>query len=201
MTNPVSASALDAANWVNANSDATILLERGATGAPASLIDNLGSPEGVIGLIGRSLRSLHDTPTEGAPLPDGWAALDAEMDARLEAGSIDPASLPDPYRRYDAARLIEMWRESRPSAGDDAPVVCHGWPSLERVIVDRTELIGFLGAERLCVGDRHIDLAIVHQSLQDTIGGEAAFIFYDAYGIDPNVVRLDHHLFAALLLS
>lgn len=191
----------DAADWVNARSSATVLSEPGPVGAPASLIDNLGSPEGVIALIGRSLRALHDTPVDAAPFPDAWPMLDAELGRRLADGAIDPTALPDPYRRYDAARLVEMWREGRPDLGDEPPVLCHGWPSLDRIIVDRTELVGFLGVDRLCVGDRHVDLAVVHQSLQDTIGGEAAFIFYDAYGIDPNVVRLDHHLFAALLLS
>ncbi len=176
-------------------------------GVPADFIDNLGSPEGMIELVGQSLRVLHDTPLgidAGDLFADGWDARASQIAQRRDANLIKPASLPDPYSRYGAERLVEMWREGRPDLDGttaDELVLCHGAPSLDNIIVDQGELVGFVGLDQLCIGDRHLDLAVIHRSLQATIGGEAAFIFYDAYGIDPNVVRLDHYMFADLLLS
>lgn len=193
------------AAWLGRVCSIPLLVDRNGVvdGVPANSVENLGNPEGMISLIGRSLRELHDTPIDGDTatlLDDGWAWLDAEIAARLEAGAIVPDELPDPYRRYDAERLVALWAEGRPDPSEDDIVVCHGRPTLDRFVVHRGDLVGLVGTDSMCLGDRHLDLAIVHQSLQATIGGEAAFIFYDAYGIAPNVVRLDHYIFADLLV-
>lgn len=168
-------------------------------GERADRFESLGNVEGSIQLLGESLRQLHDLdlPASEGSFGWGWDAVAAHIGARLEAGRIDPQLFPEPYSRYDARRLVDIWMEGRPSTED--LVVCHGRPEMAHVIVDGPSLSGVVSARELCVADRHLDLAVMHRSLQEVVGGEAAFIFYDAYGMDPDLVRLDHYVLADLL--
>ena len=51
------------------------------------------------------------------------------------------------------------------------------------------------------VSDRHLDLAVLHHSIHTTLGAEAVFSFYEAYGSDPSLVLLDRYVIAAHLLG
>jgi aminoglycoside phosphotransferase len=62
------------------------------------------------------------------------------------------------------------------------------------------EVAGIRGEFGL-VGDRHLDLAVIQHSIHRTLGAEAVFGFYEAYGSDPNIVALDHYVLTGLLLG
>lgn len=148
------------------------------------------------------MSALHDedrSSPELGSLPSGWDAIDVAIGDRLRAGLIVPADFPEPYGRYESERLIDIWRNGRPEI--EELVVCHGRPVLGSFHVDHGEVVamGDLGGMRHA--DRHLDLAIVHQSLHSVLGPDAVFMFYDAYGLDPNLVLLDHYILGALLLE
>ena len=114
---------------------------------------------------------------------------------------IDPASLPEPYDRYEADRLVEIWSDGAlPESYESNSVVLAGSLTIDRMFLTDGELTGLSGDFGL-VGDRHLDLAVVQHSIHRQLGAEAVFGLYEAYGSDPNIVVLDHYVLAGLLLG
>ncbi len=167
------------------------------SGHPSHRIDAHGDMQGVPATFARALRALHELPVEvdDVPFGVGWQAIDDQIEAGVSA--LDPAELPDPYSRYSAERLVEIWRHGRPASED--LVLCHGDPSLPNLIIDPA-VVGWVDVGRLCLADRHLDLAIAQYSIHRNFGPDAVFAFFEAYEIDPDLVRLDHYLLASFLL-
>ena len=186
---------------VVADDDALWVVGRRCPGVPLHRVDLIGDVTAAASAVGDTLARLHRLPVAdvGDDVGCGWEALHADIASALAATLIDPSLLPDPYLRYDAARLVEIWAAGRPESDDDL-VVCHGDPSLPNFLIDGGELSGVLDLGRLRVADRHLDLAIAQRSVHRNLGPEAVFVFYEAYGSDPDLVRLDHYLLASLLL-
>jgi aminoglycoside phosphotransferase len=78
-------------------------------------------------------------------------------------------------------------------------VVGHGRPLAGHVLVGPTGPAGLIALDRLAVVDRHRDLAVVHRHLQTLFGGEAVFAFYQGYGLDPDLIRLDRAILLDVL--
>lgn len=166
-------------------------------GRPAHRADHHPDAEVLVRAVGDALRRLHALPAAVCPFDAGWHRLDEEVAANLAAGRIDTSAFDQPFCRYGAERLVELWRQGRPT--DDVPVVVHGDATLPNVLVDGSQLTGFVDVGRLGVGDRHLDLAVAHRSIHRNLGPAAVFAFYDAYGTDPDLARLEHHLLGDLL--
>jgi aminoglycoside phosphotransferase len=168
-----------------------------ADGRPAHLGDRHLDPGQVVAAVAAGLRGLHALAVDECPFDAGWDRLDAEVGESLAAGRIDPAALPEPFCRYPAERLVELWRQGRPPPDD--PVVVHGDACLPNLLVDGAAFTAMVDVGRLGVGDRHLDLAILHHSLHRNLGPQAVFGFYDAYGRDPDLARLEHYRLGDLL--
>ncbi len=187
------------------------------SGQPATDPERQPRPDEVPSAIGAALRRLHDLDpstvlrgprgaqrrASGASRPS--ESLAARVLAGLAGGAIDPAALPDPYRRYGTAELGDMVRDGaeRSTAAarraGDTEVVTHGDPAVGNWFLDGGALAGTTGLHRAGPADRHLDLAIAYRSISDHFGPEAVFGFVDAYGTDPDLIRLDHHLLVSLL--
>jgi kanamycin kinase/aminoglycoside 3'-phosphotransferase-2 len=165
-------------------------------GEPADRVDLLGEIEGIIVAFGRALAAMHAAPRDDAPLPVGWEAIRSTIESNL--GTIDPAQLPKAYARYTPDQLFDIWQANRPATED--LVVCHGAPLLENVLLHSGTTSGYRDLHRMRIADRHLDLAVAHHSVHARFGGDASFIFYDAYGTDPDLLRLDHYTLAGVLL-
>jgi aminoglycoside phosphotransferase len=59
---------------------------------------------------------------------------------------------------------------------------------------------GFDRIDVMMAADRHFDLAVLHRSVHDLLGPEAVFRLYDAYGLEPDLIRLDHYILASHLI-
>lgn len=147
--------------------------------------------------IAAALRRLHDLPVADCPFDGGWDRLAGEIAAALDAGSVDPRAMPEPFSRYEPARLVELWRQGRPE-GEDL-VVVHGNAALSNLFFEAGTLTAVVDVGRLGVGDRHLDLAVVHESIRRHLGPHAVFAFYEAYGRQPDLVRLEHYRLGALI--
>ena len=177
-----------------------------ATVARAGEPHHHGDLDGVVAAVARALRALHTLDPSDAPLPAGWDALERTIE--LEGiETADPAvELAAPYDRYSLADLRSIWVGGRPATED--LVVCHGRATLDQFWVTttpdadgRVEVTALGDAERFRVADRHLDLAVVQQSLLAVYGFEAVVLFYEHYGTDPDMLRLDHYVLAGLLLD
>jgi kanamycin kinase/aminoglycoside 3'-phosphotransferase-2 len=167
-----------------------------------------GQVEGLVDGLANALRMLHDhfgsddleqyaVAGKIAGLQTGWESLSREITAAVAEGRVDPATLPDPYRRYEAKRLLEFWVEGRPASED--LVLCHGNPRLSNFFFEGADFVGAEGLAGMRLADRHLDLAIIHHEIHEHLGAEAGFRFYEAYGRDPDLLKLDHYLLASLL--
>lgn len=170
-------------------------------GLPADQPDRHGEPEALAGLVGEGLAALHRLPVSvlGPTGARGDELVDRCRRAVVDR-LVDASALPPPYDRYEPARLLELLVAGRQPV-DETPVVCHGWPGLDRCLVDGPRFAGFDGFESALVADRHLDLAVAHLAVASVLGAEAVFALYEGYGADPDLVRLDHHVLAAHLLG
>lgn len=189
------------------------LVTTAPAGQPATAPERQPRPDEVPSIIGAALRRLHDLdPTTVLPsltYRNGGSgssqSLHELVTARLLDGTIDPSALPDPYRRYGAADLAAIVREGAERSeaaarrARDAEVVGHGDPVVGNWFLGGGALAGVTGLHRAGPADRHLDLAVAYRSISDHFGAEAVFGFVDAYGTDPDLVRLEHHLLISLL--
>lgn len=166
-------------------------------GTAAHLGERHPNLEVLVVAVASGLRRLHALPVAQCPFDSGWERLEGEVSAKLQAGGVDPAALGPPFDRYEADRLVELWRSGRP-ARDDL-VVVHGDASLPNLVVEGGEVVSLVDVGRLGVGDRHLDLAVAHHSIYRDLGPQAVFWFYDAYGMDPDLAGLEHYRLGALL--
>lgn len=171
--------------------DGWLVIER-PEAAPGHQPEAQSEPDGVPSALGQTLRRLHDLDTEPCPFARSWTDLVDELSGAVDAGRLRTERLPEPYRRYELGRLLELINEGRPS--EEEPVVAHGSPILSNLFLARGEPASMIGVHRLGLADRHVDLAVITRQLQAAFGPEAAFGFYEGYGRDPDLVRLDHYV-------
>lgn len=191
-------------------------------GVPADSPDRHPEPGTLATRTGEALAALHALPIDLAEQPAGetaegtsantsdrasqrdpWLTIIERCRGAVAAGLVDPAALPAPYDRYQPAELLDLLIEGVAAAGSppEGPVLCHGRPELGRVLVDGDRFAGFDGLETVMVADRHLDLATAHLSVAEVLGVEAVYGFYEGYGIDPDLARLDRAVLAQHLLT
>lgn len=177
-------------------------------GLAADRPDRHPEPGNLARLVGEGLAALHACPVSllgeaGSPgETDSWAPIVERCRRSVEAGRVDAAALPAPYDRYPPDQLLAMLVDggaaaSRPA---DAPTLCHGAPEAARFLIDGDRFVGFDAIDDPVAADRHLDLAVAHLSVADALGAEAVYAFYDGYGTDPDLARLDRAILARHLL-
>lgn len=173
-------------------------------GGRADQPDRHPDPDDLVVAVGNGLRELHQLDPEkvfGRDRGNGWSVVAARATLAVERGLVDPLTLPPPYNRYGADQLLAMMLDGRPDPGGDAAhhVVCHGRPTMDCFHVEGGRFNGLARFETAIAADRHLDLAVIHQSVQETLGPEAVFRFYEAYALDPVLPRLEHYILAGHL--
>lgn len=173
------------------------LVSKRLDGVPAHRPDLHGDVGSLAEVAGNALRELHALPLDDAPasLERGWEALAATATEHVAGGLHE---VDEPYQRYSNDQLLELWRQGRPEAED--LVICHGDPALPNMMAKLGVFAGWVDLGGVRVADRHLDLAHAHASIHRNLGPEAVYVFYDAYGQDPELLRLDHYLLARQLL-
>ena len=188
------------------SSDGDLVRTERPAGYPADRPDLHADPDDLVVAVADGLRRLHSLSSAPAGLddgssdgPHGWSYLAERCRNAVADSGFDAALLPPPYDRYDGSQLLAMMTEGRPAT--EELVLCHGQPTLDQFLVDGGSFTGFRQLDNMIVADRHLDLAIIHQSVHHELGPEAVFRFYEAYGADPDIVRLDHYILLCHLLG
>jgi len=179
------------------------------SGLAADRPDNHPEPGNLARLIGEGLAAFHALPVdlldeeaEAEGASDPWAPIVERCRRRVDDGLIDSTTLPAPYDRYQPDRLLEMLVDGGAAAGrpSEAPTLCHGAPEAARFLIDGDRFVGFEAIGDPLVADHHLDLAVAHLSVADALGAEAVYGFYEGYGTDPDLARLDRAILARHLL-
>lgn len=178
--------------------DSAWLVSQRLAGVPSHRPDLHGDVGSLAEVAGNALRELHAVPVEAAPagLARGWDSIDAVAEANVASGL---GEVDEPYQRYSGEKLLDLWRQGRPAIED--LVICHGNASLPNMIARQGVFAGWVDLGGVRVADRHLDLAFAHESIHRSLGPEAVYVFYDTYGMDPELLRLDHYLLARQLLA
>lgn len=167
------------------------LITTALVGSDAARPEHQMDPERLIRTLGEGLRTFHD----GAPVTDCPfdASTAADLDrarTRVEAERVDESDFGPLYLGMTAREVYEMVLASVPE-GDADLVVLHGDYCVPNVILSEGSISGYVDLGRAGVGDRHRDLGIAARSIAHNFGGHAVGPFVDAYGIEPDLARLD----------
>lgn len=168
-------------------------------GDPANRPDLHGDLPRLGVIAGEMLAQVHGLDPTDSPLLSGWEHINEAIQERLETGLIDPDKLGKPYEMYKVQKLVQLWRQGRPN--DEDLVVCCGQATLDNFLISNSKLAGLVSGENAIVADRHLDLAVIQQSIHVELGSEAVFAFYEGYGVDARILKLDHYVLASRLLG
>ena len=157
------------------------------------------NPDEVPAVLGAAMAELHRLDPASCPFDGGWSSQLTIVEQAVEAKMLDASTLPDPYGRYRPDQLLAMIVESQPSDVD--AVVCLGTPVASNLFLRGGVFCGAVGVNTLGIADRHRDLAVCHRSLLAHFGPEALLGFYEGYGTDPDLVRLDHYILIDVVLA
>lgn len=135
--------------------------------------------EGTVTALATFLNRLHALPAAECPFNAGHALRLAHARRRLEAGLIDEGDFDDARAGWSAEDVV---RELEATSGfTPDPVVTHGDFSLDNILMQDGEVTGCIDLARLGVADRHQDLAILCNCL-DEFAPDLRHLFLRAYG-------------------
>ncbi|WP_431259173.1 APH(3') family aminoglycoside O-phosphotransferase [Roseateles chitinivorans] len=171
------------------------LLTRALPGRTAYewLADDPARAPAIVTSLGRLLRDLHAQPIASCPFnADHRLQLDLAR-RRLEAGLIDADDFDDARQGWTPQRVWEALGAMLPLAEDR--VVSHGDFSLDNILLSSgDEVVGVIDLGRAGIADRHRDLAILANCL-DEFDPALRDTLFSAYGLaNPDARRLEFHL-------
>ena len=193
----------DRLDWASSRAAVPTVLDHGndATGAwlvtrgiPAlSAVEPrwLADPTAAVRAIGHGLRRLHDSlPVDDCPFEWSVERRLAAADRRIAAGMTSAEWFPE--------HTLLGVREARDLL-DDAPdvdlaVVCHGDACAPNTLSgDGGEFAAHVDLGSLGVADRWAEIAVAAWSTEWNYGPGLAPLLYDAYGVEPDPVRIAYY--------
>ena len=152
----------------SADSQQEILITRALSGESAVAPSWVADPDTTLRALGRGLRRLHDLPIDDCPFE--WS-----VETRLLIAGAD----------VDSVGEI-------PSI--DRLVVCQGDPCAPNTLIGADgRFVAHVDLARLGTADRWADLAVMSLSLQWNYRDYEETVFWDAYGVEPDLVRIDFY--------
>ena len=153
---------------VIANEAEQILVTRALPGESAVSERWIGKPTTVLQALGEGLRQLHDVPLDGCPFD--WGVETRMRSVVLGGGRIEP---PPPI---------------------DELVLCQGDPCAPNTLLAADgSFLAHVDLARLGAADRWADLAVMSMSLEWNFREYDESVFWDAYGIEPDPLRIDFY--------
>lgn len=175
---------------------------------PAARPDLHGDLPGVPSALGSALRAVHNTSLrdlvsdpQTLRATDCWEDVASRIQNRIRNNLIAPDQFPEPYSRYGTTELWDLWVSGQPPHRDADVVLCIGDASMDNLRMAHGKVVGCASTGEAMIADRHLDLARMQMSVQEHLGNEAVFGFYESYGSEPGLLALDHYVMANLLLG
>lgn len=168
------------------------MLTRRVPGEDCTHADYIADPKRLCDLTATLLRSLHETPFDGCPVPDHTANYLRSAEEGYRIGRYDASLFPDNWGYASAEEAIGVVRQEGYLLKSD--VLLHGDYCLPNIMLDGWKLSGFIDLGNGGVGDRHVDLFWGAWSLFFNLKTDIyRDRFFDAYGrdkIEPDLLRI-----------
>ena len=168
------------------------LLTRRVPGEDCTHADYLADPKRLCDLWATLLRSLHETPAEGCPVPNHTARYLQTAEEGYRIGRYDASLFPDNWGYASPEEAIAVVRNEGHLLRADT--LLHGDYCLPNVMLDNWRFSGLIDLGNGGVGDRHVDLFWGAWTLFLNLKTDAyRDRFFDAYGrdkIEPDLLRI-----------
>ena len=169
--------------------DCAVLITEGLSGRDATDPGWRADLPGLVRTLGAGLAAFHEAvEEEWCPFRfDLGRALD-HVHHRVAGNHIDPAGFHQPHQHLTPAAALDRLEATAPASED--LVVCHGDYCAPNVLVERGRVTGYVDLGELGVADRWWDVAVGAWSVGWNFGPEHEALFYESYGIEPDVDRI-----------
>ena len=169
--------------------DVDVLVTDAMAGRNAIAEDLRAQPATLVPVLASGLRRFHEAPAGDCPFRMTPSDAIATVRARMQGGLIDPVR--DFHREHGHLSLDAAMAELEALADfREDPVVCHGDYCLPNVIIDGSEVAGYVDLGELTVADRWWDLAVGTWSVTWNLGPRWEDLFYESYGVDLDPIKV-----------
>jgi len=151
-------------------------------GMPASQSIFRNDVEKLVRLLARGLRMIHSIDIKGCLFDQTLNVKIKEAEYRVKNGLVDEDNF-DPIRK--GMKAVDLFKEllaTRPNYED--LVFTHGDYTLPNIIINNSDISGFIDWGRAGVADRYQDLALVARTLERKFDKKWIPIFFREYGIE-----------------
>lgn len=145
-------------------------------------------PEAVVRALGEGLRRFHEVPTEGCPFDFRIDVAIAHCASRVNSGRETWDDLHDDFKDHTPESALEELIRMRPNSED--VVVCHGDYCFPNALLEDGRVTGYLDLGELGLADRWWDIAVGAWSVTWNVDPALEALFYDAYGVEPDLDRI-----------
>lgn len=146
----------------------------------------------LVGILGRGLRKFHTAPPTKCPFDYTNQTALEQVRTRVASGLVDPdADFHSEHRHLTPQAAVNELERLRPKSED--LVVCHGDYCLPNVLIEGDGAVGFLDLGQLGVADRWWDIAVGSWSVTWNLGPGLEDYFYESYGVEPDLPRIDFY--------
>ncbi|TNJ63522.1 aminoglycoside 3'-phosphotransferase [Paenibacillus hemerocallicola] len=144
--------------------------------------------EHTVSLLAKGLRAIHSVDIAHCPFDYSVNNRLRLIESRLSEGLVDRGAVEE--RFGDTLERLHERLQSDMTGLQETPVFCHGDYSVPNIVIDNNEISGFIDIADAGVSDPYRDFAAAHRSIIRNFGERFIPLFYETYGIDPDMRRL-----------
>jgi kanamycin kinase len=177
---------------IDAGSDTAVdwLVTAALDGTDATKHELLADPERLVPVLAQALAAFHAAvPVDECPFDFTMPTALEQVRQRIRDGVTEPTDLHPEYRHLtldDALAEVERLAPDREDL-----VVCHGDYCFPNVLLDDAGVVtGYIDIGELGVADRWCDLAVAAWSVTWNAGPGWEALFFESYGVEPDLDRI-----------
>ncbi len=181
----------------NKNSDYEFLLLSEIPGKVSYEVFSKSDIETNLKILAKGLQIFHALPMVGCPNKIDIDKMILHAKERLEQGLINNDNFDIRWKHKTPYELFEDVKRLMPKKIDK--VVTHGDYCLPNVLINSSELSGFIDLGSAGINDRYYDLAAVSWSISYNFGQKWVPYFFEQYGINYDEIERERMLFYQML--
>lgn len=147
-----------------------------------------GNAEQTVSLLAEGLRAIHSVDIAHCPFDYSANNRLRLIERRMSEGRVDRSAVEERFGDTPE-RLLERLKSDMAGLRE-TPVLCHGDYSVPNIVIANNEISGFIDIADAGVSDPYRDFAAAHRSIIRNFGERFLPLFYEVYGIEPDMQRL-----------